>query len=498
MPGKNTNSRTFMFTLNNPVAGINAIIKSWLDCGDVVFVTWQKEKGAAGTEHVQGYVVTQPNPKSKSGYSIKWCKENLNGKAHWEARKGTHKQAVDYCNKKDTRIDGPWTIGAWKDEEENRAAVGERHKESLADVKKAIDNGATDEMLWEQHFALMTRYGNNFKNYQLVKQVGERKQPYIFFFWGEPKCGKSARAKTIGDRNGGAFWWNSSGGDRAWFDGYNPAQHKVVVLDDFRGNIPYTMLLKMLDRYPLQVEVKGNSVAFNPNIIIITSNIPANQWYHQDNPTFDNTPLLRRLAPPFGHSECMKKDPNFVQSDAEVNELPPPLNEDIIYMIEKGDLHDMWKKETKEAIAAPPTIDLTQDELQFWTDREEAEIARAEQASLAMGDYEETDSYEFASEPDLGEGAQPGGAVSITSTLHDKNNELERDEVSPRWVSARTLRRTDSDQLAFMTPLHKAGMWKKVGPEPVQTLLSFRKAQENKKRRIMVPMNDNNDDDGDE
>jgi len=491
MPGKNNNSRTFVFTLNNPVAGANAIIKSWFECGDVVYVTWQKEKGAAGTEHLQGYVVTKPNPKSKSGYSIKWCKENLNGKAHWEARKGTHKQAVDYCSKKDTRIDGPWTIGAWKDEEENRAAVGERRKQTLEDVKKAIDNGATDEMLWDAHFSAMTRYANSFKNYQLVKQVGNRKQPYVFFFWGEPGCGKSTRAKNMADKNGGGFWWNSSGGERAWFDGYNPAQHNVVVLDDFRGNIPLAMLLKMLDRYPLQVEVKGGSIAFNPNIIIITSNLPANQWYHRDNINFDHGPLLRRLAAPFGMTEEMKKDPKWQEN---CDGLPPALDDDIINLIETGDLYNMWKQDTNQEIELPATIDLTDDIVE---DDEEA-IARAEQASLAMGDYE-TDSYEFASEPDLGEGAQPGGAVSVTADI-DRDLAADDAEASPKFVSARSmLRRTDPDQLEFMKPLHKAGMWKKVGPEPVQTLLSFRrKAQDNKKRRIMVPMNDNNDDDGSE
>lgn len=478
-------SRAFMFTLNNPTPATDALIRGWFESGDVVYVTWQKEKApSTGTLHMQGYVITKANEKSKAGFSLKWCKDNLSPKAHWEVRMGSHKQAEDYCRKKDSRVDGPWRLGEWKDQEDTRAEAGERIKKvTLLDVKASIDKGMTDKMLWEQHFGSMTRYSAAFDRYKLITQVGERKQPYVFFFWGPPGTGKSRRALEIADKNGGAFWYNAAG-DKAWFDGYNPAQHKVIVLDDFKGNLPYTMLLRMLDRYPMQVEIKGGTVAFNPDIIIITSNTPANQWYFQDNINFDHGALLRRLQHPYGMTMEYKASTNPTVEEP----LDMPALEDIYDDIVEGKLF----KQFEEAVAAP-TIDLTADD--FVDDDEEA-IARAEQASLARGEthsdenYDE-DAYDFGDDPDLGEGAQPGGAVSITS-------DLDRDfDESPKFVSARTLRRTDEDSLVFNKPLNKAGMFKKVGPEPVQSILSFKRptTQDNKKRRIMVSMKDNNDDD---
>jgi len=137
-------------------------------------------------------------------------------------------------------------------------------------------------------------------------------------------------------------------------------------------------------------------------------------------------------------------------------------------------------------------IDLTDDD--FVEDDEEA-IALAEQASMAATDYPE-DYYDFEQDPDLGEGAQPGGAVSITADL-DRDFAAAGAEASPRFVSARSmLRRTDSSSLVFNTPSDR-GPFKKLGTGKVQTELSWAKPAPEKRRKIMVSM-PNHDDDGDE
>jgi len=52
-----------------------------------------------------------------------------------------------------------------------------------------------------------------------------------------------------------------------------------VVIDEFRGRIDVSHLLRWLDRYPVNVEVKGSSVPLRARSIWITSNLDIEQWY---------------------------------------------------------------------------------------------------------------------------------------------------------------------------------------------------------------------------
>ena len=50
-----------------------------------------------------------------------------------------------------------------------------------------------------------------------------------------------------------------------WWDNY--AQEEIIILDEFYGWLPYCEMLRLLDRYPCQVETKGGSINFAPNKI---------------------------------------------------------------------------------------------------------------------------------------------------------------------------------------------------------------------------------------
>lgn len=64
----------------------------------------------------------------------------------------------------------------------------------------------------------------------------------------------------------------------AWFDGY--AGETTLLLDDFYGELDYATLLKVLDRYPLQVPVKGGFLWAQWTRVLITSNRHPEHWYH--------------------------------------------------------------------------------------------------------------------------------------------------------------------------------------------------------------------------
>lgn len=74
-----------------------------------------------------------------------------------------------------------------------------------------------------------------------------------------------------------AYWKQRS----QWWDTYEC--HETVVLDDFYGWLPYDVLLRAADRYPLQVETKGGQAVFLAKTLIITSNNTPAQWYKNVN-----------------------------------------------------------------------------------------------------------------------------------------------------------------------------------------------------------------------
>lgn len=55
-----------------------------------------------------------------------------------------------------------------------------------------------------------------------------------------------------------------------WFDGFDGQE--AAVIDDFRGDFcTFHFLLRLLDRYPLKVAIKGGFMEWTPSRIFITS-----------------------------------------------------------------------------------------------------------------------------------------------------------------------------------------------------------------------------------
>lgn len=97
MTSRNRNrSRAWFFTWDNPDEGQGHRL---VDIFDGVEFVAQLERGAEGLIHLQG-VIRFRNPRDGVGDWFGLC--------HWE-RCRNWRQAVKYCTKVDTRIDGPWT-----------------------------------------------------------------------------------------------------------------------------------------------------------------------------------------------------------------------------------------------------------------------------------------------------------------------------------------------------------------------------------------------------
>ena len=99
--------------------------------------------------------------------------------------------------------------------------------------------------------------------------------PEVNLLYGPAGCGKTWKCTELSDD-----LWMTPVTDGLWFDGYDGQDD--ALLDDFSGKfskMSLTNLLRVLDRYVVQVPIKGGFVQFAPKRIFITTNIHPRDWY---------------------------------------------------------------------------------------------------------------------------------------------------------------------------------------------------------------------------
>jgi len=289
MPSTGGQYSAWCFTINNPrEAALHPEDhpKNWTG---YKYLVYQLEKGHdTGTYHWQGYVYWL-RKKALGG-----CKK-VHGHAHWEPRRGTHEQAREYCTKEDTRVPGtdmenPYDPGPF--EFGDPPEPGKRN--DLLEIKALVDENAPEKDLWENHFGSMVRYSSGINKYRNIKITPRSYKTEVAVFYGPTGTGKTRyiRDTLPSDK---CYWITKGRTGDPWMDGYDPVVHDHVVIDEFYGWIKWDMLLRMLDRYPLQLEIKGGMVQFKPKYIWITSNKSPAEWYKTGENGRDFATLLRRL-----------------------------------------------------------------------------------------------------------------------------------------------------------------------------------------------------------
>lgn len=129
----------------------------------------------------------------------------------------------------------------------------------------------------------------------------------VYWLWGPTGSGKTRWVHETCDRQD----LYVKDGTNKWFCGYTGQRN--VLFDDFRPSteIPFSRLLRLLDRYSMMVETKGGTVNFNPHRIFITTpKIPAETFQHLDwIKDEDIRQLTRRITKVIEFSEAMRMMP---------------------------------------------------------------------------------------------------------------------------------------------------------------------------------------------
>jgi hypothetical protein len=256
-------SQKYLFTLNNYTE-----LEYEVCCNlDIRYLVIGKEVGSEGTPHLQGFCYF------KTKKSFKQCIK-LIPRAHITIANGSVQANYDYCSK-----DGDFI------EKGERPHVGKRN--DLHFVRDSVKNGIkTIDIIENDQFDLNYQ---SLKCLQLLKSIYSRprmEKPTVLWFYGSTGCGKT---KKVYDTFSDVY----SKDESSWWCGYE--QQKVILIDDYRCDfMKFHSLLKLLDRYPDQRQIKGSCVQINSSFIILTSpKHPYLMWNHRTEE--DIRQLMRRI-----------------------------------------------------------------------------------------------------------------------------------------------------------------------------------------------------------
>lgn len=242
----------WVFTLNNYTLVEEKELETLVDTDSSVgYVAYGQEVGENGTPHLQGYLELLIKQRLGGVKQLPGF-----GRAHLELRKGTQKEALDYTKKDGIFFE--WGV---------LFATKQGSRSDLEEVKSLLDSGGSIADVAAQHFGSYIRYRKSFSAYSDLRPESQR-DVSVYILWGEPGVGKT---RYVFDRYPDV--WISSDPTLQWFDGYEG--ESTVLLDDFRGECSPSFLLRLLDRYPLRVPIKGGFRHWRATKIFITSNDPA-------------------------------------------------------------------------------------------------------------------------------------------------------------------------------------------------------------------------------
>lgn len=219
-----------------------------------------------GQRHFQGYI------QLKKQQRLSWLKRNISNTAHWEPQRANdNSEARDYCNKEESRAPGMTFL------EFGNFCEKRGKRTDLAGMRDAIKGGMG-------HRGLIDNFPNEYGRYSrfadrcmaMFPPPANPEKVEVILYHGEPGTGKTRRAYA---ENPDLYVSPIANGS-LWLDGYD--RQEQVLLDDFSGALSkwsLTDTLRLLDRYPVLVPVKGSFTWWVPKKIIVTTNIHPFNWY---------------------------------------------------------------------------------------------------------------------------------------------------------------------------------------------------------------------------
>jgi len=245
--------RCWCFTINNFTASdwfaVRYLFKkaNYGICGE--------EVGEKGTPHLQGYIHLD------NALSLSAMRKQLT-RSHLTVAHGSDEDNQRYCSKENKNI---YEVG--------EISIGQGSRTDIKEIADRIKNKdiTLEEIMWE--FPLeYSKYHRAFKDMFNATYKPRQTPPEVYWRWGPAGTGKT---RWVIQKHGAKHVYIKDG--TSWWDGYK--QQDVILIDDFDNQIPYRTLLRIIDRYHEQGQVKGGYVSINSPFIFITCEFPPEHYW---------------------------------------------------------------------------------------------------------------------------------------------------------------------------------------------------------------------------
>lgn len=272
MSDLNEESRRWCFTLHNyeqkDIDRLLAHNTTYIIFGEEVCPTTQRK-------HLQGYMEfkseTSRRTQIKKLHPTIWLKKS----------RGDADSNEKYCSK-----DGKYYEKGEAKQQGKRSDI-ERVAKELMETSLTVDEIAVDSPTFYHQYG---RTLNKIEELKMRKQYRQEMTKGIWYF-GETGTGKSHT--SLKDYNPDTHYIYPN--DNGWWDGYK--QQETVVFNEFRGQIPYSELLTLVDKWPHQVKRRGREpLPFTTKTVIITSSLQPEEVYKNLSQNDDLAQLYRRFT----------------------------------------------------------------------------------------------------------------------------------------------------------------------------------------------------------
>ena len=355
---------------------VNAV-KTYIDGSDIVqgktgvYYCFSMEVGKEGTPHLHIFFRFE-NPRF--GNKIK----KIFPTAHIDYCNGTNESVRDYVNKQgkwegdpkeDTKIIGTQYESGTLPEERGRGS-----RTDLEIIKDLVDNGLRPQEILDTNpnFYRLESYIQRMYFAKRRRETPIKREIEVIVHLGVSGSGKSHVMTELDEGN----MFLATDYSTAMLDHYGGED--VLFMDEFRGQIPYNQLLTLINGYRVQGHARYDNVLSLWKTVHITSVIPIEEWYNNDNirDTFEQ--LLRRCSKIMFHFMYDKTSKIYVSN--KIAFLRDHPEEDIAYAeysvsaVQYTDYKDL----EKEALASEgimlaycfdvqwPTGPTVEDEYQEW------------------------------------------------------------------------------------------------------------------------------------